>query len=194
MRVFAAVRTQSIAAALAAATVAASLAAAAPASAVSARAAQAACPAAAAAPGRGDLEQLERTTLCLVNLERRGRGLRRLRGNGRLDRAAVGHSRDMVRRDFFDHVSPGGASMADRIRKAGYLRRARSYAVAENIAWGTGSLATPLRIVRSWMRSPGHRANILNRGFEEMGVGVALGAPGQSGGGATYTTTFGAKG
>ncbi len=175
------------------AAVAASLGVAAPAHAVDARKAQTACPAAAAAPSAENLAQLERTTLCLVNLERTQRGLRSLKANGRLAKAADGHSADMVRRNFFSHDAPGGSTMSTRIKAAGYLSGARSYTFAENIAWGTGSYGTPISIVRSWMNSAGHKANILNRSFNEIGVGIAYGAPGQDGG-ATYTTNFGARG
>jgi uncharacterized protein YkwD len=188
MRLSTALRTLAVAA-----TVAAPLGAASPAVAAGARAAQSACPAAATAPAAGNVAQLERTTLCLVNLERSQRGLRALRSNGRLARAADGHSHDMVRRSFFSHEAPGGSTMSTRIKRAGYLSGARSYTFAENIAWGTGEYGTPLSIMKSWMQSPGHRANILNGRFREIGVGVALGAPGQDGG-ATYTTNFGAKG
>ena len=175
------------------AAVVAPLGAAGPAHAVDARAAQTACPAAATAPAAENVAQLERTTLCLVNLERTQRRLRPLKANGKLARAADGHSRDMVRRGFFSHDGPGGSTMGSRIKRAGYLSGARSYTFAENIAWGTGSYGTPLEIVRSWMKSPGHRANILARALTEIGVGVAIGAPGQDGG-ATYTTNFGARG
>lgn len=173
----------------------AALAAPAPAGAqsVDAHAAVAACPSAAAMPARG-ADQAERTTLCLVNLERRRRGLRGLRANGRLAAAAARHSTDMVRRAFFGHVTPGGATLVQRIRRTGYVSGARSYALAENLAWGTGSYATPLRTVAGWMRSPGHRRNILHPGFRELGVGIVLGAPGAVGEGATYTTNFGARG
>ncbi len=173
---------------------AASLALAAPASAVTARAAVSACPSAATAIAAGTVEQGERTTLCLVNLERTSRGLRRLRDNARLERAATRHSRDMVARDFFSHTSLGGATMMDRIKQAGYLGRARSYSLGENLAWGTGTLGTPLKIVDGWMHSPGHRRNILHPRFEELGVGIVPGAPGGHSDGATYTTDFGARG
>ena len=168
------------------------LAVAAPAGAVTARAAVTACPSAASSPAPGSIEQSERTTLCLLNLERSSRGLRPLRDNGRLARAAAGHSRDMVRRNFFSHVSPGGSTMVQRIRQAGYLSGSRSYTMGENLAWGTGSLGSPLKIVDSWMRSPGHRANILQPRFQEIGVGVVPGSPGRDTG-ATYTTNFGAR-
>jgi uncharacterized protein YkwD len=138
--------------------------------------------------------QLEHTILCLVNRERTKRGLSRLRSNGRLDRAARGHSRAMVQRRFFSHDSPGGASVLDRVKRRGY-RSSGGLMVGENIAWGSGSYATPAEIVDGWMHSSGHRANILHRAFEEIGVGVALGAPrpvqGQPA--ATYTTDFGTR-
>ncbi len=188
MRLSTALRTLVLSAA-----VAAPLGVAGPAHAVDARKAQTACPASATAPAPGNVAQLERTTLCLVNLERTQRGLKALKANARLGRAAGGHSQDMVPRDFFSHDAPGGSTMSTRVKAAGYLRGARSYTFAENIAWGTGSYGTPLSIVRSWMNSAGHRANILNGRFREIGVGVAVGAPGQDGG-ATYTTNFGARG
>ena len=151
-----------------------------------------ACQSSAAAPAAENLDQVERAILCLVNRERTTRGLKSLRSNGRLAQAATIHSQDMVRRSYFSHQSPGGGTLTDRIRAAGYLSGGRSYAFAENLAWGTGSLATPQSIVRSWMNSAGHRRNILTGRYEELGVGVVVGAPGQSGG-ATYTTNFGVK-
>ena len=148
---------------------------------------------AAAVPTDATVDQVERTVLCLVNRERTRRGLKRLRSSGKLAQAAAGHSRDMVRRGFFDHVSPGGGTMQERIDKAGWFSGARSYAFGENIAWGGGELASPARIVEGWMESAGHRHNILNRRYTELGVGVALGTPAEHDG-ATYTTDFGAKG
>ena len=171
----------------------ATLAVATPAHAVSARAAVAECPDANLVPAAGNVAQVERTTLCLINLEREQRGLRAVRSNDRLARAADGHSRDMVARDFFSHDAPGGGSMTSRIKGSGYLNRARSYSIGENIAWGTGELGSALKIHQAWMRSPGHKANILSRAFDEVGVGVALGAPGQDGDGATFTTNFGTR-
>ena len=151
-----------------------------------------ACQSAAVAPDSANIDQVERTVLCLVNRERSSRGLQSLRSSEKLAQAALGHSQDMVRRGYFSHQSPGGTTMTDRIRAAGWFSGARSYAFAENLAWGTGSLATPQNIVKSWMKSPGHRRNILNGRYAELGVGIALGAPGQDRG-ATYTTNFGVK-
>ena len=180
-----------------AALAAAALAIAAPADAkakrVTAQAAAEACPGATEVPTGSTANSAERTILCLLNVERTSRGVGRLRSNERLASAATGHSRDMVRRDYFSHVSPGGGTMSERIKEAGYLGRSRSYSFGENLAWGTGDLASPLKIVEAWMRSPGHKRNILYGTFEEVGVGLVLGAPGHGSEGATYTTEFGAR-
>ena len=154
-----------------------------------------ACRAAAAGPAAADPDELEQTVLCLVNRERSRRGLDRLRSEPRLARAARAHSRDMARRDFFSHVSPGGATVMARLADAGYRAGPRGLMVGENIAWGSGAYAAPAHVVESWMESAGHRANILNRSFREIGVGAAAGAPRPVGGqsAATYTTDFGAR-
>ena len=67
--------------------------------------------------------------------------------------------------------------MVDRIRRTGYTSGARGWALGENIAWGSGRLATAAQIHRSWMNSSGHRANILQRSFREIGIGIETGLP-----------------
>ena len=153
-----------------------------------------ACASADSSPTQVSVAKLEDVIVCLVNRERTSRGLSRLRGNSRLDRAARGHSLHMVRGRYFSHDSLGGASVLDRVKRRGY-RSNGGMMVGENIAWGSGEHATPGEIVEGWMRSPGHRANILHRSFQEIGVGVALGAPRPVNGlpAATYTTDFGAR-
>ena len=99
----------------------------------------------------------------------------------------------MVRNRYFDHTSPTGETFLDRIRATGYLLNTRSWSVAENIAWGQGSDATPRGIVRTWMNSPPHRHAILTASFQAAGVGVAPGNPRSGAGGATYTTDFGSR-
>ena len=150
------------------------------------------CANASAIPAVANAAQVRNTTLCLLNAERRARGLPALRDNARLRLAATKHSRDMVHRRYFDHTAPGGVSMVTRVQRTGYIAAARSWALGENIAWGSGSLSTPARIVRAWMHSSGHRANILDRGFHEIGVGIAVGTP-ENLDGATYTTDFGSR-
>jgi uncharacterized protein YkwD len=131
--------------------------------------------------------------LCVLNSVRRSRGLRPLRSNRRLLRAAVGHSRSMVRAAFFSHVAPGGLGLVQRVRRTGYLSRAHRWLVGENIGFGRGSAASPAGMVRSWMGSTAHRANILAGQFSEIGLGVTSGIPGRPSTGATYTTDFGMR-
>lgn len=146
-------------------------------------------------PTAANRASVRSATLCLLNVQRAHHGLRALRENARLDRAADNHSRDMARRHYFDHTAPGGADMVDRILHVGYVSRNQAWALGENIAWGTGSYATPVETVRMWMHSSGHRANILNGHFREIGIGIALQAPVNAGDspGATYTTDFGKR-
>jgi uncharacterized protein YkwD len=152
-------------------------------------------------PRAGDLAAVDAATLCLVNRERVVRGRPALADNAALDRAASAHSREMVRRDYFDHVSPSGVTAAQRITRAGYASaagfagRGHRTQLAENIATAGGDLATPANIVASWMRSPGHRANILDPRLRATGIGVVAGMPariagGWRGGAGTYTEDF----
>ena len=131
---------------------------------------------------RGDPD--ERATLCLLNAERGRRDLRPLRSDAALARAARRHARDMAERDYFAHESPDGTGPHRRIVRAGY-RRPRL--TGENLAEGEAEAGAPSSIVDGWMHSPGHRANILRRGFTEIGIGIAT-----DGEKAIYVTTFGA--
>ena len=151
------------------------------------------CKSAGAKPSNVAKRVAVRATLCTLNRQRARHGLRRLKLNKRLSRAARRHARDMVRRGYFGHESPGGATFVDRIRRTGYLGGARSWTLGENLAWGTYDRATPRVITATWMRSAGHRANIVHASFREVGIGVVLGAPDASAPGATYVTDFGAK-
>ena len=153
-----------------------------------------ACPHADAVPSEATGSQLARGTHCLLNGERTKRRMRKLRLNGRLSVAATRHAGDMVRRDYFSHDSVNGQSFVDRIKRTGYLQSASSWYVGENLAWGAGERSTPRSQLRAWMNSPGHRANILNRRFREVGIGIAVGAPqGRWDEAATYATEFGRR-
>ena len=156
--------------------------------------ASAACPGARRRPGRTRRSRrvARRATLCLLNRERRARGLRPLRHQDRLFTASFRHSRAMVRRRFFAHVQPGGIGLITRLLRVRYLS-GRSWGIGENIAWGLGGFERPLTIVRAWMHSTGHKANILRGSFREIGIGVYRGAPTGTRRGATYTTDFGFK-
>jgi uncharacterized protein YkwD len=146
-----------------------------------------------AQPQAGNLDDVRDAVLCLHNRERAARDLPALRENSKLRHAADDHSADMVAQGYFSHDSRSGTGMTDRILDTGYAR-GRGWSLGENIAWGMGSRATAAEIHRSWMESPGHRANILRREFREIGIGIALGAPVENGrDGATYTADFGVR-
>src|ERR671918_1910162 len=161
---------------------------------VAAPSASAVCASASATPAEVAKRTVVRSTLCTLNAERARHGLPRLRLNKKLSAAARRHARDMVRRDYFAHDSLSGGTFVDRIRQSGYLKGAGSWSLGENLAWGSHNRAAPRAITEMWMNSAGHRANILSPAFREVGIGLALGAPGASGPGATYATEFGAKG
>jgi uncharacterized protein YkwD len=93
----------------------------------------------------------------------------------------------------FDHVCGGEASIDSRLRSVGYLGgNLLRWSWGENIAWGEHSYGTPRRIVKAWMNSPEHRANILNGTFRDIGVGIVWGTPHRAHArGGIYTTDFG---
>ncbi len=151
-------------------------------------------PAAQALPTADNLARAAASTLCLVNEERVERGLRPLAADGRLESAARRYAGAMVADGFFSHVSPDGGGLRGRLDAASWIPRSGSWSAGENIAWGSGELGSPQRIVKAWMASPGHRANILNRTYTELGLGIAVGAPAVaagSGPAATYVADFG---
>ena len=143
-------------------------------------------------PAADNLALIEASTLCLLNDERAQRGLRPLTTNPRLAVAAINHSRDMVANQYFAHESKTGTDVVDRLRSSRYIPRSGKWTVGENLAWGTGTLGTPVAIVNAWMNSEGHRANVLNRSYKEIGLGIVTGNPAKPTGlGGTYATTFG---
>ncbi|MGB7622719.1 MAG: CAP domain-containing protein [Terriglobia bacterium] len=100
----------------------------------------------------------------LVNKERVKWGCRPLRMKSLLNDAAFEHSRDMARHHFMSHTGADGSQPGDRMTRAGY----EWMKSAENIAAGYTS---PESVVNGWMKSPGHRANILDCSFRDTGVG-----------------------
>lgn len=147
-------------------------------------------------PEASNVGVVEAATLCLVNDERAANGLPPLVNNRSLDVVATHHSSEMVSRDYFSHRSPSGSTPATRILTSGYVGSRGRIAVGENVATAGGGLATPSSIVRGWMASPLHRANLLRPGYRASGIGVALGMPlrvadGWAGPAATYTEDLG---
>ncbi|MGW1002724.1 CAP domain-containing protein [Streptomyces sp. NPDC002520] len=102
----------------------------------------------------------------LVNDERGKVGCSALKVNATLTKAAQAHSDDMATHRNMSHTGSDGSSPGDRITSAGYSWSA----YGENVAYG---YSTPEQVMAGWMSSSGHRANILNCSFKEIGVGLA---------------------
>jgi uncharacterized protein YkwD len=131
---------------------------------------------------------------CLINKKRHSHGKGNLSRDGQLTAAAQGHSNYMVEHRCFAHECPGETGMSSRIKQSGYLGGAPAWGIGENIAAAKGGPGSPANIVQAWMHSPPHRANILSRQFENLGVGMAQGTPSSPGArGGTYTVDFGYK-
>jgi uncharacterized protein YkwD len=159
--------------------------------------AQAPCAGSGAPPSAATLDIAAGAVLCLVNRHRTSHGRPALSDNDDLVRSARRHSRDMVRRAFFAHMTPTGSSPTDRMRRSGYIHGVGSWAIGEDIGWGTGSLSTPAATVAAWIASPEHNRVLLHGDFRAAGVGIAVGVPVTSSGrfsGATYTLDVGASG
>lgn len=114
----------------------------------------------------GEFANFQKEVLRLVNVERSKRGLKELTLNTELSRVATLKSQDMINKNYFSHTSPTYGSPFDMMKKFNI-----SYKTAgENIAMGQ---KTPAQVVEAWMNSEGHRANILNKNYTDLGVGVA---------------------
>ncbi len=130
--------------------------------------------------------------LCVIDAERTARDIPAVRANPQLSLAAQGHADDMVVRHFFDHVTPGGSTLGDRVNATGYIAHRRDWELGEAIAWAQQPLDTPATLMRAWLGSPDHRAIILDRVFRDVGIGVTAGlTDGSSGLGATAVLDFG---
>ena len=153
----------------------------------------ASCPGADAMPIAASPATAKSATLCLLNNERAANGLAPLASQSQLESAATGYSQAMVQQHFFSHTSPSGGTLKDRL--SAYITGVTTWDIGENLAWGEGSYATPASVVGGWMRSQGHRANILNTTFREIGIGIVAGTPGGSPpeSSATYSAEFGAR-
>jgi uncharacterized protein YkwD len=148
------------------------------------------CPRSGDFPEPPAIEVTRAAILCLHNAQRAKYGLPALVRNPLLELAAQRHSDDMAARDFFSHTTPEGADPQARIATAGYRREW----TGENLYFGTGFEATPVRAMRGWMRSPGHRENVLRPQFLEVGIGISYDSPKPGGNdrAAVYTANFGA--
>jgi uncharacterized protein YkwD len=147
-----------------------------------------------------DIARLEKKIHAQINEERKKKGLTVLLWDEGLHTVARKHSDDMERRNFFSHDDPEGRSFYDRYQAAGYECKIRTgtttYMGAENISQDNLYSSTLYRngetffewktedeiaasVVKRWMRSRGHRENILTPYFERQGIGVSLSRDGK---------------
>src|SRR4051812_19274483 len=116
------------------------------------------------------LSPTEKAVIRLMNQVRARHGLPALKPSRRLARAADGHSRDMLRHDFFAHESSDGTSFDRRVRSYAPARR-----VGENLAMLPGVGGAAGMVVQMWLDSAAHREILLSHGFRRVGVGKRSG-------------------
>ena len=134
--------------------------------------------------GKIKLNAKEERTLKLHNQASKNRGIRRLGVHPKPTKAARAHSADMIRKDYFGHGNVGR-----RLKRYGYNWRV----YGENIGGGSGRYGRPGNVFKRWMKSSGHRANILDRRFREVGIGTATGTLKGKKGYTMYTVDFGTR-
>jgi len=122
-------------------------------------------------PNIDAIKAIENQVISLVNAERSKIGLAALKANWQLSRVARFKAEDMRDKHYFSHTSPTYGSPFVMMKKFGITFSA----AGENIAMGQ---KTPSAVMTSWMNSPGHRQNILNVNYTEIGVGIAKSSSG----------------
>jgi uncharacterized protein YkwD len=158
--------------------------------------AAASCPNANLRPNGSNAAAIDAATLCLVDQIRRSYRLRPLRANPELGTVAASQVSSMVHRNYFADVRPTGQTPMALVGTTRYKSHAAVISVGQNIAWGSGGLASPARIVAAWMASPPHRAIMLSGEYHDAGAAVAPELPsvlhaGRRG--AVYAIEFGAR-
>ncbi|WP_327187469.1 CAP domain-containing protein [Streptomyces sp. NBC_01334] len=123
-------------------------------------------PPATTAPTVGTATPAVARVVALVNSERAKVGCSPVTLNAKLSQAAQAHSADMASHNTMSHTGSDGSDPGQRITRAGYLWST----YGENVAYG---YSTPEQVMAGWMASAGHKRNILDCGFKEIGVGVA---------------------
>jgi uncharacterized protein YkwD len=123
-----------------------------------------------AAPVKAEPDVFGRQVVELTNRERQAKGLRPLKPQTTLREAAQWLADDMAKKSYLSHTDSLSRDFSTRLRDFGY---ANFTAMAENIGLGAPD---PAKAVANWMKSPGHRANILNPELTEIGVGYAYNA------------------
>ena len=124
---------------------------------------------------------IRKSVLKLVNRIRRKHNRSPVRLNLKLTKVAQSHSKDMAKHRKMSHVGSDGSNLVQRIQRSGYKYRA----CAENIARGQSSSR---EVMQSWIKSRGHRKNILSSKYSDIGIGIAY-----MRGGPYWTQVFGSQ-
>jgi uncharacterized protein YkwD len=127
------------------------------------------------------LSAAESGLLRAVNGTRAAHGLRPVSVDATLTRAARSHSSEMLRGNYFAHGAFRNRMLSFRVRGP---------FVGENLAWGSGSYASPQTVVQEWLNSPAHRANLLRPSFTRIGIGAVRGTFLGNGGATVLTADF----
>ncbi len=131
-------------------------------------------------PAVAPADGLELAVLDELNAVRLEHGRRPFRLNPRLVAAADAHSLEMVSSGYFGHESSDGTNLATRIKRFYRpLVGPRTWSVGENLLWRAPGVSARTAVA-DWLKSPGHRENLLRRSFREVGISAvrAKGAPG----------------
>ncbi|WP_461204525.1 CAP domain-containing protein [Clostridium sp. DL1XJH146] len=118
-------------------------------------------------PDMSGIKSFEDEVARLVNIERSKQGLPSLKLNWQLSRVARYKSQDMINKNYFSHTSPTFGDPFKMIKDFGINYRT----AGENIAYGQNSAQ---EVMNGWMNSQGHRSNILNSNFSQIGVGLSI--------------------
>lgn len=117
-------------------------------------------------PNLASVKLIEKQVITMVNVERAKANLAPLKYNWQLSGVARYKSQDMIDKNYFSHQSPTYGSPFNMRKNFGI----KYMAAGENIAYGQ---RTATEVMKGWMNSPGHRANILSKNYSEIGVGLA---------------------
>jgi uncharacterized protein YkwD len=123
----------------------------------------------------------EKNLLAAVNATRAAYGLRPLHLDSTLQSAARSHSTDMLQHNYFAHGNFAGRMVAFHVHGP---------TAGENLAWGSGPYGRAATIVREWLASPEHRANLLRPGYARIGIGLVRGSFLGTGGATVVTADF----
>ncbi len=135
------------------------------------------CPGATAEPTPDTAAAVKDAIVCLINVERSAAGRGALSQEPELGVSATGHSDDMIRGRYLAHEREGHPTLLQRVTAAGYFRGVIGALYSENVGAAPQGAASPETVVRAWLGSPTHRANILYPGFSEIGIGIAFAPP-----------------